>query len=174
MAKVLMVVAQTDFKDEELLVPKELLEKAGHTVKVGSLSRAKAKGVGGTVVQPDIAVYEANPDFFDCIVIVGGPGSPVLAQREDVLDLVRKASKQGKVVAAICLGPMALANAGVLVRKKATVYPSKDAIKTLRDGGALYVDDPVVTDGDIITADSPPSANDFGNALVQLLKEKGL
>ena len=174
MAKVLMVVAQTGFKDEELLIPKEILEKAGHRVNIASLTRAKAKGVGGTIVQPDMAVYEANPEFFDAVVIVGGPGSPVLAEREDVLDLVRNADKKGKIVAAICLGPMALANAGVLVKKKATVFPDRDAIKTLRNGGALYMKESVVTDGYIVTADAPPSANDFGTAIVKLLKEKGL
>lgn len=174
MAKVLMVVAQTDFKDEELLVPKEILEKAGHDVKVASLTRAKATGVGGTVIQPDMAVYEANSDFFGCVVIVGGPGSPVLAQKEEVLDLLRGASRKGKVVAAICLGPMALANAGVLVKKKATVFPTQDSIKTLKNGDAFYREEPVVTDGNVVTADSPSSANDFGNAIVQLLKEKKL
>jgi protease I len=174
MAKILMVVAQKAFKDEELLVPKEILEGEGHDVKIASISRAKATGVGGTAVQPDMAVHEANPEFFDALVIVGGPGSPVLAKTEEVLDLVRNANKQGKVVAAICLAPMALANAGVLSGKKATVYPSKDAIETLRSHDARYMEEPVVMEGDIITADCPASAGKFGNAIVQLLKEKNL
>ncbi len=174
MAKILMVVAQTNFKDEELLIPREIFQKAGHTVKIASLTRAKAKGVGGTVVQPDMAVYEANPEFFDCIIIVGGPGSPTLARSEEVLDLLRAASKKEMIVAAICIAPTALANAGLLVRKKATVFPDRDAVKALRNGGALYMKEPVVTDGDIVTADGPQSANVFGNTIVKLLKEKGL
>lgn len=171
MAKVLMIVAQEGFRDEELLVPKEILDREGHTVKVASLTRSKASGSKGAVVLPDMAVYEANPTYFDAIVIVGGPGSPVLAKTKEVVDLVEKAYKAGKIVAAICLGPMTLAAAGVLSDKRATVYPSKDGIGAVRDGGAKYASEPVIVDGSVITADSPQSAGEFGSAIAEKLKE---
>lgn len=170
MAKVLMVVAQKDFKDEELLVPKEVLEAEGHKITIASLSRGKATGVGGTEIQPDLAVHEVNPDFFEAIVLVGGPGSPILARTEDVLNLVKKASEKNKVVAAICLAPMALANAGVLSEKNATVFPTNESVQALKNGGATYKEEPVVTDGKIVTADSPASAGKFGSAIAELLK----
>ena len=171
MAKVLMVVAQTGFRDEELVVPKEILEKAGHSVTLVSLTRGKATGVRGTVVQPDMAAYEANPEFFDCIVIVGGPGAPALAESRDVRSLAEKANGKGKIVAAICLGPLTLAKAGVLFGKNATVFPDRPAIKVLRDSGAVYLTKPVVRDGNIVTADGPQSAGLFGDALVGMLEE---
>jgi protease I len=172
MAKVLMVVAQTGFRDEELVVPKEILGRAGHIVTVVSITRGKATGVRGTTVQPDMAAYEANPEFFDCIVIVGGPGAPALAENPDVRLLAEKARDRGKIVAAICLGPLTLAKAGVLSGKDATVFPDRSAIKVLRDSGAVYLTRPVVRDGRILTADGPQSAGPFGDALVEMLKEK--
>jgi len=172
MAKVLMVVAQAGFRDEELLVPREILEKAGHSVKIASITRARATGVKGAVVQPDMAVYEANPAFFDCVVIVGGPGSPALAERQEVLDLVKDANGLEKIVGAICLGPLSLAKAGVLARRNATVFPDRPAIQELRNSGAIYWTKPIVRDGFIITADSPASAGAFGEALVEALREK--
>ena len=170
MAKVLMVVAQKGFRDEELLVPKEILEKEGHSVKIASLTRGQATGALGAKIMPDIAVYEANPEYFDCIVIVGGPGSPILAKTEKVVNLVEKAYNAGKIVAAICLGPMTLAAAGILSGKFATVFGSREGIEALSNGGATYKDEGVVVDERIITADSPQNAGKFGTALAEKLK----
>jgi protease I len=172
MANILMVVAQTGFRDEELMVPKEILEKAGHSVKVASITRGKAMGSRGAVVQPDMAAYEANPAFFDCIVIVGGPGSPALAESREVRSLVERANGMEKVVAAICLGPLTLAKAGVLSGKNATVFPDRPAIVALRNSGAIYWTKPVVRDGNIVTADTPQNAGAFGDTLLEVLRER--
>ena len=172
MAKVLMVVAQNGFRDEELIIPREMLEKAGHSVKIASVTRAKATGTRGAVVQPDMAAYEANPEFFDCVVIVGGPGSPALAERKEVLRLVEQANGLEKVVAAICLGPLTLAKAGVLSGRGATVFPDRPAIQALRNSGAVYWTKPVVRDGNIVTADGPQNAGAFGDTLLEVLRER--
>ncbi len=172
MAKVLMIIAQSGFRDEELLVPKEVLERAGHHVLVASLTRQKASGSRGALVQPDLAVYEANPDFFDCVVVVGGPGSPALAESDDVKELLLGASARGKVIGGICLGPMALARAGVLAGKRATVYPDRKAIAVLKESAAQYRAEAVVTDGKVVTADGPSSATAFGNTLAEILRVK--
>ncbi len=171
MSKVLMIVAQKGFRDEELLVPKEVLERAGHSVKVASLTRAKATGSLGAAVTPDMAVFEANPDFFDCIVVVGGPGSPVLADTPEVTELLIAASAKGKLIGGICLGPMALAKAGVLNGRGATIWPDRSAIALLRETGAQYRAEPVVADGRVVTADGPQSAAKFGAELAARLKK---
>ncbi len=171
MAKILMIVAQKGFRDEELLVPKEMLEKEGHSIKIASITRAKATGSMGAVVLPDMAVYEANAGYFDCYIVVGGPGSPELAKRKEVVNLIEAAYKKGKIIAGICLGPMTLASAGVLSEKDATVYPSEDGIEALRNGGARYRAKPVVVSGRVITADSPHSAGEFSTAIAERLRE---
>ncbi|MFH0884723.1 MAG: DJ-1/PfpI family protein [Candidatus Micrarchaeota archaeon] len=172
MAKVLMIVAQSGFRDEELIIPREVLERSGHDVKVASLTRAKASGVKGLVITPDMAVYEANPEFFEAIVVVGGPGSPALADNEDVKKLLIAANEKGKVMGGICLGPMALAKAGILAGKNATVFPDRKAINLLRETAAYYRAEPVVVDGKVITADGPQSAGKFGATLAEHLGKK--
>jgi protease I len=171
MSKILMIIAQSGFRDEELFVPKEILEKAGHSVKVASMTRQKAVGSRGATLTPDMAVYEANPEFFDCIVVVGGPGSPALSESPEVRELLLGAEGKGKLLGAICLGPMALAKAGILTGKKATIFPDKSAIALLRETGAYYKAEPIVEDGRTVTADSPASAAKFGEKLVALLKK---
>lgn len=170
MVKILMIVAQKNFRDEELLIPKEMLETEGHEVKIASLSRGKATGMMGESVTPDMAVHEANPDFFKLILIVGGSGSPALAASKDVQKLVRNAYDGGRIVAAICLGGMALAKSGVLAGRKATVYRTEESINAFKEGGAKYTGEDVTVDGKLVTASGPHAANDFARALIKLLK----
>ncbi len=172
MAKVLMIIAQNGFRDEELLVPREILEREGHGVKVASQSRRKAAGSRGAIVTPDMAVYEANPDFFDAFIVVGGPGSKELSEDRAVLKLVIDAAAKKKIVGAICLGPMTLAKAGVLAGRNATIFPDREAIACLRGNAANYVKEPVVADGAVVTADGPMSAGGFGAAVAAMLKGK--
>jgi protease I len=170
MAKVLMVVAQAGFRDEELLVPQEILKAEKHDVKIASMSRSRATGALGAVVNPDFAVHEANPDFFDAIVVVGGPGAAKLAESDDVLKLLQGAFRKNKIIAAICVAPVALARAGVLAGRRATVFRSPDGVKALRDGGAIYTAEDVTVDGKILTASGPHAAGEFGRKLAEMLK----
>lgn len=167
-----MIIAQNGFRDEELTVPREVLEKAGHSVKVASTTRSKARGTKGTVISPDMAAYEANPDFFDAVVVVGGPGSHELSEDRSVLRLVMEAAGRKKVVGAICLGPLTLAKAGVLSGRKATIFPERTAIGLLRLNAADYVAGEVVVDGNVVTADGPMSAGKFGEKIAAMLKGK--
>jgi protease I len=171
MAKVLMVIAQQGFRDEELLVTKEVLKTEGHDIKIASLTRGKARGMLGAEVMPDLAAHEANPDFFDAIVIIGGQGAMKLAESEDVIRLVQGAFQQGKVLAAICIGPVTLARAGVLSGKRATVFKSPEGIRALRDGRALYTGEDVAVDERLVTACGPHVAGEFGRKLCEMLKE---
>lgn len=172
MSNVIMFVAQKGFRDEELFIPKEALENAGHFVKVASLNRAKAYGSKGGSIMVDLSAHESNPAFFDMVVVVGGPGTPTLSDSSDVISFLGKSNSMGKSMAAICLGPAVLANAGVLVEKKATVFPDGKAITALKQNGAFYEPKPLVIDGKYITANGPEVAIDFAHALVESLKKR--
>ena len=172
MSKVLMIISQENFRDEELFIPREMLQTAGHEVKVASLTRAKAKGMLGAQVAPDMAVHEANPDFFDAVIVVGGSGSLKLADSPDVQKLLFSAFRKGKILGAICLGPVALAKSGVLSGKRATVFRSDKSLRSLKDNGAEIAMEDVVRDGNIVTACGPEAANEFGKALAGMLEEK--
>lgn len=165
--KVLMVIAPEQFRDEELLVPKEEFEGAGATVQVAASKLGPAQGMLGATYNPEVLLKDQRAQDWDAVVVVGGMGSPqYLWNDADLLRLLKDAYAQGNVVSAICLSGAALANAGVLKGKQATVWPMPESLKALADGGANYVKKPVVHDGKVITADGPEAASSFAQTII--------
>ncbi|MDD3574201.1 MAG: DJ-1/PfpI family protein, partial [Methanospirillum sp.] len=76
---------------------------------------------------------------------------------------------KGKIVSAICLSSVVLAKAGVLKGKLATVWNDDAAIELLREGGATYKPEPIVTDGKVITANGPLAAGGFGEKVARAI-----
>ena len=170
MGNILVIIAQKDFQPVEYGDTKSELEKAGYDIDVASITTAIAIGSDGSEVKPDIAVKDADLSKYKAIVLIGGSGAPVLGEYSEVLDLVKDAEKQGKVVAAICIAPTILAKAGVLEGKKATVWNGDGKQgNVLKSSGAEFVDESVVQDGKIVTANGPAAAEAFGRKIVEVL-----
>ncbi len=167
--KVVMIIAPQNFRDEELLEPKQILAEKEVEVKVASTSLEIAKGMLGAEVKPDMLISDIKSEDWDAIILIGGTGSSVYWDDSSVHSLLNEAVKQNKIVGAICIAPVTLANAGILSGKKATVYQSE--AQKLKDKGAEYTGEGVERDGNIITASGPPAAKEFGNAIAQALME---
>jgi protease I len=169
---VLMIIAPTQFRDEELLVPKKEFESAGANVTVASTRPGEAQGMLGAKVNVNATIYSVNPDNFAGIVIVGGMGSPEhLWGAVQLHDLIRHFHSRKQLVAAICLSGAVLAKSGVLNGKSATVWPDDKAIQELKTGKASYVKEPVVQDGHIVTADGPEAAETFARHCLEELSK---
>jgi len=170
--KAVMIIAFRDFRDKEYFVPKEILEKAGIEVKTASNKKGTAIGADGGDTEVDLLISEISVSDFDAVIFVGGPGALENLDNEDSYKVAKEAISQGKVLASICISPVILAKAGVLEGKKATVWYSpldKSSIKTLEEKGTIFEDQPVVVDGNIITANGPGAAEDFGKKIVEVL-----
>ena len=82
--------------------------------------------------------------------------------------MIREFDRQGKPIAAICHGPWLLGEADLLRGRTPTSWPS---IRTdLRNAGANVVDEPAVTDGNIVTSRKPDDVEAFTNALIELVE----
>ncbi|MBI4176138.1 MAG: DJ-1/PfpI family protein [Candidatus Aenigmarchaeota archaeon] len=170
MTNALFILAQSQFRDEEFQKPFDILTKAGHKCSVASIEKQDCAGVLGLRVKPDLTVQEALRREWDAVIVVGGPGSPRLADYPEVLQLVKKACNSGKITASICLGGTVLARAGVLHGRKATVFNADWAVSLLVDYEADYTGKQVEVDGNIITADAPGAAERFGRAILSALR----
>ena len=169
MAKnVLFIIAQEGFRDEELLEPKKVLELRGFKIKVASKTRHLAVGKFGTEVNPDLAIPEVDPKDFDAVIFIGGPGAAKYFNDEEAFKLARAAKDRKKILGAICVAPSILANAGVLISKTVTGFPTEE--ENLKNKGADYTGMAVEIDGQIITAKDPSAAKQFGEQIAYLLE----
>jgi len=170
--KVLMIIAPMNFRDEEFREPKAILEKEGAKIVVASTEAGRAKGMFGMQVVPDTTVDKVDPAKFDAVVVVGGGGSRTyLWDNLHVQKIVQALHRKGGIVAAICISPAVFARAGLLRGRKATVFPSADAISELKKAGAVVSDAPVMVDGKIITGKGPEAAKEFGQKIVESLSK---
>lgn len=171
--KILMVIAFKDFRDEEYFVPKEILEKNGFTIETISSQTGLAIGAEGGEVEISKTAKEIEAEDYEGVIFIGGPGMAKDLDNLDFQKLAQDFYQKNKLVSAICIAPALLAKAKVLEGKEATVWSSaldKSAIKILKENGSVYVDQPVVVDGKIITANGPSAAEEFGQAIVRLFE----
>ena len=148
-----------------------MLEQRGVTVTVASTRLGTARGMLGATVAIDCTVRQVDAAQYAALAVAGGAGSPAhLWDCAPLLALVQAFHAAGKPVGAICLSGAVLARAGVLRGRRATVYPVRRAILELKKAGAMYVGDPVVVDGPIVTASGPEAALAFGAALLTHLR----
>ena len=163
--RVAMLVEQ-EFEDTELSGPRDALLAAGATVVlVGPTSGAEFHGRGGTIVTSELAAGAARMKDFDALVIPGGHAPDRMRMRHPMVDLAREAMEAGKPVAAICHGPQLLISAGALRGRTLTCWPS--IAIDVKNAGGLYVDKPVVEDGNLITSRKPDDVRAFSEALVR-------
>jgi len=165
--KVLMIVAPTNFRDEEFLQPREVLEGYGASITVASKGTRTATGSHGASVNVDLNLSQVDVENYDAVVFVGGSGAAVYFNDSTALGIAKDSYNRGKVVAAICIAPSILANAGILEGKSATAYSSEAS--NLEANGARYTGEQVTVDGKIITANGPLAASQFGKAIAQKL-----
>lgn len=165
--KVLRVIAPDGFRDEEYFVPKQVLENYGAKVITASKEKEAISKIEKKKVKIDILLKDATADY-DAVIFVGGPGSATYFNDKTALNLAKTAYEKGKIVAAICIAPVILANSEILQGKRATVWSSEG--KKLEEKGAIYTGKPVTQDGKIITADGPNSAREFAETIAKALK----
>ena|SRR5690554_3036023 len=167
MKKVALVIAEKQFRDEEYQVPRDLLLNAGFDVLTVSTSKNTAVGKLGMKVTPDTLITDLDPAELDALIFIGGGGSEQYFGDPLAHRLARTMVDLDKVLGAICIAPVILANANVLRGKKATVFP--DGASVLKQNGADYTGADVEVDGKIITGNGPEAADAFGRALIDLL-----
>lgn len=165
--KSVLVFAAPQFEDLELLYPKIRLEEEGAGVVVAGLGEKTYAGKKGHTVTVDASVDDVYAETFDGLVIPGGWAPDVMRRSEKLLHITREIAAAGKPVGFICHAAWVLASAGLLQGRRVT------CVRAIRDdvvnAGGVYLDEPVVVDGNLISSRTPADLPHFCRALVAAL-----
>jgi protease I len=164
------ILVTDGFEQDELVGPREGLETAGALTEIVSPKAHWVKGWKftdwGDEFPVDRQLSDANPDDYDALLLPGGQMNPdSLRIDQAAIQFVRSMAEEGKPIAAICHGPVLLIEAGVVQSRRLTSFPS---IQTdLKNAGAIWVDEKVVTDDGIVTSRKPDDIRAFNKKMIE-------
>lgn len=154
------------FEEVEALTPLDMLRRAQIPVATVGIGGEYIRGAHNIVVKADLAPSDVVLDDMTALILPGGmPGTLNLEKSNFVQHAIVYAMERDLTVAAICAAPSILGHAGYLNGRKATCFPGfEDALV-----GAIVQNDPLVWDGNVLTAKGAGVALDFALALVTRL-----
>jgi len=167
--KRIVILVEEDFEDSELTEPMRAMKEAGaEVVVVGSGSKNTYRGKKRKAkVSADTTANKVEADSFDAVIIPGGYAPDKMRLHQSMVDLVKKAHDQGKVVAAICHGPQLLISANMVRGRRVTSWAS--VAVDLKNAGAMWIDKPVIRDGNLITSRKPADLDEFNQEIIKAL-----
>lgn len=170
-AKKVAILVEDDYEDLELWYPYYRLQEAGFVpVLVGPGHKEHFRSKHGYEARAELPAIDVRADHFAALVVPGGYAPDRLRRHTDIIELVKRFSDQGKILAAICHGPSVLISANVLKRRKVTCF---FAIKDdVINAGARYIDMDVVVDGNLVTSRTPADLPAFMKAVLHALSER--
>ena len=182
--KRIAVIAADGFEEIELLGPVWYFKQLGATVDIVAPKYNPAPERYGLMypemskthimaiqyLQPvgwikfDRTADKVKVNDYDAVFIPGGAWNPDnLRYDKDVIRFIQEFNKSGKLIAAICHAPVVLASADILKGKKLTGYWNIQV--DLKNAGGIVSDQPVVTDGNLVTSRHPIDVAEFSRAV---------
>jgi protease I len=168
------VLVDNGFEQSELVEPRKALQDAGAQADIISPQSGKVKGWKhtdwGDEVSVDRKLDDAKPDDYDALLLPGGVMNPdKLRANATAVRFVKHFVDSGKPIAAICHGPWTLIEAGAVRGRKLTSWPSLQT--DLRNAGAEWVDQEVVTDRGLVTSRKPDDIPAFNRKMIEEFAE---
>ena len=156
-------------EEMEAVIAVDVLRRAGWQVTTAATGDSPLVTASrGVVLKADClwqdTITGQGMETVDGIVIPGGAGgAQALCRHEGVLECLRTCDRSGRLIGAICAGPLVLQAAGILRGRHYTCYPG------VQDGitGAHHSKEKTVRDNRLITSQGPGTAFDFALALIE-------
>lgn len=157
-----VVLFKEGFEEMEALSTVDVLRRAGVECQMVGMDDERVVSSHQIEMKMD-QVFDESVYDADVVVIPGGlPGATSLRDDERVIALVKDFNEKGKLVAAICAGPIVLGKAGALTGKKYTCYPG---FNEEMDGD--YQDTLTCVDRNVITGRGPAASFEFAYNILE-------
>jgi protease I len=123
----------------------------------------------GYHLQADVAFRDVDPAKYVGVFVSGGRAPEYLRYDKDLMRIMRHFAEAKKPIAVVCHGIEILSAAGCIKGK--TVTTVAKCAKDAEQGGAKYVDQPVVVDGNVVSARTWHDNTPFLRAYMKMLNE---
>jgi protease I len=156
------------YEDLELWYPRlRLIEAGAEAVVAGPAGGAVYAGKHSYPCKSDAAISDAREKDFTGLVIPGGFAPDKLRRLGKVKELTREFMAAGKLVAHICHGGWIPASAGICkgFRMTSTLGIKDDLV----NAGAIWVDEPVVVDRNMVSSRKPDDLPWFMQGIFEFL-----
>lgn len=155
------------YEEVEALIPVDVLRRAGVDIQMvsvtGDIMVVSAHGVS---IKADALIDDIDISDADLLMIPGGlPGAENLCNHPQVRELITKQYEAGRLVSAICAGPMIFGSLGISKGKRCTCYPGFEEHLV----GAQYTEELVTVDGNVITGEGPAAAFPYAYTICEIL-----
>ncbi|MGA2915500.1 MAG: SagB family peptide dehydrogenase [Sedimentisphaerales bacterium] len=182
--RVVVVVPDKFFVDKEYFGVVDSFQLVGIQPIIASSITGDIKGLERNTITATMLIRDIKIDDFDAFVFLGGPSASTSNYFNDtnVLNLVRAANKEQKILAAIGTAPVIFAYADVIKGRKIAAALSKR--KNILISGGEWKSSSLEIDYNMITSNGPEASNSvtgssdiaqrFGSAIVNMLRHPEL
>ncbi len=159
------------FEQVEMVQPRQALTEAGAETSIVSPKNQQVRGWNftewGQDFPVDVTLDRADPNNFDALLLPGGVMNPdTLRMLPKAVAFAKAFFDSSKPVAVICHGPWTVIEAGAAKGRRIASWPS---LKTdLHNAGAEWVDQELVTDGNIVSSRKPDDIPAFNRGMIEL------
>ncbi|GMW00357.1 MAG: glutamine amidotransferase [Candidatus Hydrogenedentota bacterium] len=165
-----VVLAENIYENLELHYPRLRLIEAGYDVKVAAPKKGETYGSKeGYPAVSDCTFDEIDPDQVKILVVPGGFAPDKLRRYPECNRFVAACWEAGAIVGSICHAGWVPISAKIVKGKRMT---SVNAIKDdLENAGAIWVDEPCVVDGRMVSAQVPKDLPAMMKAILAIADE---
>lgn len=159
-----------DFEDLELWYPILRLREEGAIVHLaGEKAEETYIGKYGVPAAADFAYGDIEEEDYDAILVPGGWAPDKIRRFPEVISLIQSMDENDKLIGQICHAGWVLISAKILQDKKVTSTPGiKD---DMENAGAIWYDEAVVVDGNLVSSRRPPDLPDYLREFINVLEK---
>jgi protease I len=168
-----VILTADEFEDMELFFPLFRLLEEGVEVTVAAPSKGAIQGEAGYSLEVDTTIDEIDPADFDLLIIPGGSPTGAPAVVRDVpkaREIATAFFAANKPVGSVCHGPYTLVSADLLKGRRLTSYWHDGVPEEIKAAGGIWLDEPVVVDGNLVTSRWPMDLPFFMREVMRLLR----
>ena len=164
------IMVEQQYQELEFWYPRlRFEEESAEVIVIAPAAKETYLSKLGYPATADVAAADIPAATLDALIIPGGFAPDFMRRTPAMVELVKTVAAGGAIVGAICHAGWMLVSADIVRGKRATSFPSIK--EDMRNAGAIWIDEAVVRDGNLITSRVPGDLPAFCLAIKTALVE---